>query len=268
MRTVSTRLIDLGKTTIPIGFVGENMHTQVRIDCQRIYKEYPHAAASLTVKPPKGEPYPAVVTRENDTVVWDITDSDLIYEGSGKIQLSFTVGEVVAKSFIGWIRINKSIVPTGDVPDPIDDFLTRAGAALTAIPETIDTALEEAKESGEFDGEDGFSPVVTITEITGGHEVTITDAVGDHAFDVFDGEKGEKGDDGLTPDLSIGTVETLEPGNDATVTITGTTDKPVLNFGIPKGDPGEVTEAEFNELKSVVKEMSVVNHTLVIADYN
>lgn len=42
------------------------------------------------------------------------------------------------------------------------------------------------------DGEDGVSPAVTITEITGGHTVTITDA--DHpsgqSFDVMDGQDG------------------------------------------------------------------------------
>ena len=36
-------------------------------------------------------------------------------------------------------------------------------------------------------GADGFSPEVTITNITGGHRVTITDADGDHTFDVMDG---------------------------------------------------------------------------------
>lgn len=37
-------------------------------------------------------------------------------------------------------------------------------------------------------GEDGYSPTVTVTEIEGGHRVTITDEVGDHTFDVLDGE--------------------------------------------------------------------------------
>lgn len=36
-------------------------------------------------------------------------------------------------------------------------------------------------------GEDGFSPVVTVTQIAHGHEVTITDALGDHPFNVMDG---------------------------------------------------------------------------------
>lgn len=45
-------------------------------------------------------------------------------------------------------------------------------------------------------GADGFSPVVEVTEITGGHRVTITDATGTQTFDVMDGEDGADGDVG------------------------------------------------------------------------
>lgn len=40
------------------------------------------------------------------------------------------------------------------------------------------------------DGKDGVSPTVTITAITGGHRVSITDASGTKTFDVMDGEDG------------------------------------------------------------------------------
>lgn len=43
------------------------------------------------------------------------------------------------------------------------------------------------------DGEDGYSPTVSVEEITGGHRVTITDAEGSHAFDVMDGQGGGEG---------------------------------------------------------------------------
>lgn len=41
------------------------------------------------------------------------------------------------------------------------------------------------------DGADGFSPTVSVTEIPGGHQVTITDASGPHVFNVMDGVDGE-----------------------------------------------------------------------------
>jgi hypothetical protein len=43
---------------------------------------------------------------------------------------------------------------------------------------------------GGADGKDGVSPTVTITAITGGHRVSITDASGTKTFDVMDGEDG------------------------------------------------------------------------------
>lgn len=39
-------------------------------------------------------------------------------------------------------------------------------------------------------GTDGISPTVTITPITGGHRITITDKDGEHSADVMDGHNG------------------------------------------------------------------------------
>ncbi|MGU8448521.1 Ig-like domain-containing protein [Clostridium perfringens] len=58
------------------------------------------------------------------------------------------------------------------------------------------------------------------------------------ALDELKGENGAPGRDGVTPNITIGTVETLAPGSNATVTKTGTTEAPVFNFGIPQGQPG------------------------------
>lgn len=46
-------------------------------------------------------------------------------------------------------------------------------------------------------GQDGFSPTVAVTAITGGHQVSITDAAGTKSFSVLDGEDGQDGADGL-----------------------------------------------------------------------
>ena len=49
-------------------------------------------------------------------------------------------------------------------------------------------------------GEDGFSPTVAVTEITGGHRVTITDVNGPKSFDVADGKDGTGGSGGSGAD--------------------------------------------------------------------
>lgn len=61
------------------------------------------------------------------------------------------------------------------------------------------------------------------------------------------GEKGDPGPTGATPNIQIGTVQTLEPGQQATASMSGTPENPVLNLGIPKGekgDPGEASEGD------------------------
>ena len=59
-------------------------------------------------------------------------------------------------------------------------------------------------------GQDGVSPTISITTITGGHRLTITDAGGPKSFDVMDGAagqpgaKGDKGDKGDPGSAAIG----------------------------------------------------------------
>ncbi len=69
------------------------------------------------------------------------------------------------------------------------------------------------------------------------YTVTFNDSTST-TFTVTNGEKGDKGDTGLTPNLQIGNTTTLETGQPATATITGTTDNPTLNLGLPKGNTG------------------------------
>ena len=52
------------------------------------------------------------------------------------------------------------------------------------------------------------------------------------------GETGPAGATGATPNLQIGEVTTLDAGSDATASITGTPENPLLNLGIPKGTDG------------------------------
>ena len=52
----------------------------------------------------------------------------------------------------------------------------------------------------------------------------------------FDGATGATG---KTPEIQIGKVTTLPPNVKVEVTIEGTPEKPILNFAIPKGNPGD-----------------------------
>lgn len=52
------------------------------------------------------------------------------------------------------------------------------------------------------------------------------------------GDTGATGQDGITPNIQVGTTTTLAAGSEATVTQRGTTANPIFDFGIPKGADG------------------------------
>ena len=113
MATISVRSEELKNVVLNIGFVGENLHKQVRIDCKKEFDEYPNATPSLTVVPPQGDIYTAAVTRDGTVVIWNIEASDLQSDGNGEIQLKFVEGNTVNKTCIGRTHINRSIGTSG-----------------------------------------------------------------------------------------------------------------------------------------------------------
>ena len=118
---------------------------------------------------------------------------------------------------------------------PKGDYLTQDN-----LQSATNAALEQAKASGEFDGADGApgkdgadgkTPYVGDN----GNWFVGSDDTGKPSR----GAKGDKGDPGATPNLTVGTVTTLEAGQNATASMGGTAESPVLNLGIPRGAKGE-----------------------------
>lgn len=91
-------------------------------------------------------------------------------------------------------------------------------------------------------GEPGVSPVVSVSDITGGHRVTITDAEGTHTFDVLDGGKGDPGQTGPTGPA----------GYSPTVTVTDITDGHRVTITDQQGQhPFDVMNGEDSAVLSV-----------------
>ena len=114
---------------------------------------------------------------------------------------------------------------------------TSAGNADQSAQEAADS-LQELKDgiaAGDFKGEpgnDGKSPIVTVTDIENGHRVSITDKDGTKTIDVLNGQTGKTG---ATPVLTIGTVSS---GDKPSADITGTPENPVLNLRLQPGPQG------------------------------
>ena len=105
------------------------------------------------------------------------------------------------------------------------------------------------------DGQDGVSPEITITDITGGHRVTITDA--DHptgqTFDVMDGEDGAPG----TP----GTPGTAAGFGTPTATIGSGTGTPSVQITASGPDTAKVFAFAFDNLKGAKGDTGATGQT-------
>ena len=144
--TVSYKLEDLKKgVIIPIGFVGENDFTRVIFDAEEIYKKYPSASVSMKVQPPKGVIYPAAVTRDGNTVIWQVKEADVANRGGGELQLTFIDGETKIKTYIAKTDVKRSLAGNGPAPDPVQDWVDNAEevlddlAAMDNIAKTAET---------------------------------------------------------------------------------------------------------------------------------
>lgn len=237
MRTVSLRLADLQRSVIPIGFEDENLHTQVRIDCKKLFEEYPNALPSLAVVNPHGTAYPAIVTKDGDYVVWDVTASDTAVEGTGEIQLTFVTGEEVSKSYVGKVHVMKSIRGSGTAPDPIQNWITIANVVLDSVAHAMESALhapiiddngywnvwdvdgeEYVPTEYKAEGTDGLDGVgITSIEKTGtsGLVDTYTVTFTNGTSMTFTVTNGEDGTDGISPTATV-----TKSGKIATITIT------------------------------------------------
>lgn len=122
------------------------------------------------------------------------------------------------------------------------------------LQEATNEALAQAKASGEFDGadgqdgQDGAPGKDGVTPTIGGNgNWYLGDTDTGKTSRGEQGQQGPKGDTGATPNLQIGTVTTLSAGSNATASISGTAENPLLNLGIPKGADGSGGSGSFGE---------------------
>ena len=259
-------IVVANKKPIVLGRAGEDGVTTIQFSINAFFPDYTDATFGL-VHQRNGDlaPYPCAITVLNGYIDWAIGSADLAKVGNGTAQLSAFKDGVIAKSVIFTTMTLDSLGMTNP-PDPVkawideaiqagaaaSDAATRAESsariagtaaqeaqeALENVGTTVDAALTEAKESGEFDGEDGVSPVITVTDITGGHVVTITDVdhPGGQTFTVLDGSPGVAGADGTDGVSPLVTVTNINGGH--RVTITDADHPSGQSFNVMDGETG------------------------------
>lgn len=139
---------------LSIGYVGENIVTEIAFDYSAWKKEYGDGVLALELKR-YGDTYayPVVISTEGDsTSVWTIRDTDVAKNGRGQAQLQYVVGDAVKKSAIFVVDVERSLEETTDVPDPYEEWLDdiiRISAETAVNAQHAEESAESAASSAE-----------------------------------------------------------------------------------------------------------------------
>ena len=136
------------------------------------------------------------------------------------------------------------------------DFQVTNGATPTITIENgiwfvngISTGVSALGQKGDK-GDPGVGIVSIEKTSTSGNVDTYTITFTNQTTSTFTVTNGTNGKDGVTPNIQIGTVTTLPAGSQATASITGTTENPLLNLGIPEGEQGSGGTTNYNDLEN------------------
>lgn len=174
----------------------------------------------------------------NDVTV-DVTQQMFITLGVNLMQVEIDSGNETLVTFEQPVMVTPNL-KAGDLPDSTTDV------------DFIDKIIEQAQEAVN----DANAALETAnTAISGANTAAESaNSAAQNANNVAE-ELQDKVDAGdFTASVQVGTTTTLDPDQDATVSNSGTSKDAVLNFGIPKGDPGTAASIQVGTTQTVQPE--------------
>lgn len=134
---------------LALGRKGENVARQVVFDLRLWRAAYGDGAVSLCAKRAgDAEPYPCGVTQEEDTAVWVLRAADVDKPGWGNVQLSYYVGDTLAKSQTWRTLVAPSLCACGDPGEVQQGWLDQAGKDAAAAQQGAKDA-QKAQQAAE-----------------------------------------------------------------------------------------------------------------------
>lgn len=130
---------------IYLGREGEHKATQVIFNISGMIKKFGEGTVSLVAKRANDTvPYPCVVERSGNQVIWTVTSADTAQAGKGYCELRYVVGETVAKSdTYKTIVIDALDEPGDEVPEAYQGYVDQVLQAGS----DAQLAAKQAKES-------------------------------------------------------------------------------------------------------------------------
>lgn len=134
---------------LALGRKGENVARQVVFDLRLWRAAYGDGAVSLCARRAgDAEPYPCGVTQDEDTAVWVLRAADVDKPGWGDVQLSYYVGDTLAKSQTWRTLVAPSLCACGDPGEVQQGWLDQAGKDAAAAQQGAKDA-QEAQQAAE-----------------------------------------------------------------------------------------------------------------------
>lgn len=134
---------------LALGRKGETLARQVVFDLRAWRAAYGDGAVSLCAKRAgDAEPYPCGVTQDEDTAVWVLRAADVDKPGWGNVQLSYYVGDTLAKSQTWRTLVAPSLCACGDPGEVQQGWLDQAGKDAAAAQQGAKDA-QKAQQAAE-----------------------------------------------------------------------------------------------------------------------
>lgn len=109
--------------SIDIGRQGENLARNIYFDLSELINTYGEGTATLVhMRPSDKAPYVCAVTRSDTFLIWAPTSTDTSYAGTGKCELRWVVGDVLAKSIVYRTFVAESITGDSTVPSEYESW--------------------------------------------------------------------------------------------------------------------------------------------------
>lgn len=195
-------------------------------------------ATAFTAKPDGNAVYGSATISENDVTV-DVQQQMFIVLGLSMLQVEIKSGEETLATFVQPVMVEPNL-KAGDFPPSTTD--------INFLDEVIEQSQEAVNNANQAIASANTAIEGANTAASSANQAAQN--ANQAAEDLQD--KVDAGD--FTASVQVGTTTTLEPGQDATVSNGGTSKDAVLNFGVPKGDPGTAATIQVGTTQTVQPE--------------